>query len=204
MAHSNLVFSPPWELIGSFPSKKPTFDTILHTPVSKRGEIRASLQPFPIWEITYSLDNFRGAEQIPGSVYQYLLGFYIAMGGQFSDFLYWDENDNSVTDDFIAMGDGTTTTFQFIHSIGIGEDIVQNPAYTPAPPVISVDGVATAVTIGQNGLFTFASPPALGKPITWTGSYYYRVRFADDGLEFDQFMDKLWELKTLRLQSVIL
>jgi hypothetical protein len=126
------------------------------------------------------------------------------MGGQFSDFLYWDPNDNAVTNDFVAVGDGTTTTFQLIHSIGIGEDIVQNPGSVPAPPILFVNGISTPYTLGPNGLVTFASAPAIGNLITWTGSYYYRVRFADDGLDFDQFLDKVWSLKTLRLQSVIL
>jgi uncharacterized protein (TIGR02217 family) len=205
--HSNLVLSPPWELIGGFPSKKPTFETIVHTPVSKRGEIRASLQPYPIWEIEYSLDNFRGGEQVPDSVYQYLLGFYIAMGGQFSDFLYWDENDNTIPADsptFVAIGDGTTTLFQLIRTIGIGEDIVQNPAMVPTPPILYVDGSSVSYTLGQTGQVTMATAPANGAVITWSGSFYYRVRFADDGLDFEQFMQQLWDVKKLTLQSVIL
>jgi hypothetical protein len=202
--HSNLVFTPPWELNFDFPSKKPTFRTIIQSPVSGRGEIRASLQPFPIWEIEYSLQYGRGAEQIPNSVYQYMLGFYLAMGGQASDFLYWDPNDNTVANNFVAQADGNTSLFQLMRAIGQGTDIVQNPGFDPDITIQVDEAPNTNWTRGVNGLIQFNSNLPAGSVITWSGTYYYRVRFDDDGLDFDQMMDKIWELKSLKLKSVIL
>jgi len=202
--HSGLVFTPPWELNFDYPSKKPTYRTIIQPTTSGRGEIRASLQPYPIWEIEYSLNYARGSEQMPNSVYQYMVGFYMAMGGQFSDFLYLDPNDNAVTDNFLAVGDGVTNSFQLTRSIGPGTDIVQNPGFLPSPTFEINQDPTTDFTMGLLGVVTFGTAPASGQVITWSGSYYYRVRFDDDGLEFDQFMDQMWELKSLRLKSVIL
>jgi hypothetical protein len=34
-----------------------------------------------------------------------------------------------------------------------------------------------------------------GSALTWTGSYYYRCRFLQDTLEFNEFMNSLWEAK---------
>lgn len=202
--HSNLVFTPPWELNFDFPSKKPTFKTIIQTPVSGRGEIRASLQPFPIWEIEYSLQFGRGSEQIPNSVYQYMLGFYLAMGGQGGDFLYLDPNDNQVTKHFVGVGDGVTQNYQLIRSIGQGTDIVQNPGYNPSPTMYINNQENDGWTMGANGIIQWDGIPPNGGIITWSGSFYYRVRFDDDGLDFDQMMDKIWTLQSIKLKSVIL
>jgi hypothetical protein len=51
---------------------------------------------------------------------------------------------------------------------------------------------------------TVALSSALAATATlqWSGGYYYRVRFKEDVAEFNQFMSKLWELKSLELVSV--
>lgn len=202
--HSNLVFNPPLSLNFGFPTKKATFQTIIHTPVSQRGEVRASLQPYPVWEIEYELDHARGDELDQDSVYQFLLGFSLAMGGQFSDFLFEDQTDNMATNAYFGLGDGETTNFQLVRQIGFGTDIVQNPVNDP-PPVISINGIpTTAFTMGQNGIVQFDEAPADGVVLTWSGPYFFRVRFADDGLSFQAFMDRIWECQSIKLQSVIL
>lgn len=208
--HSNTVWAPPFDLNFDFPSKTPTFDTIIQKPVSGRGEIRASLQPYPIWEFDFPLNYARGAEQMPSSVYAYLLGFFIQMGGEFSDFLYLDPNDNTVENALLGIGDGATTNFQLVRPIGnLGSDIVQNPMQSATSPyealVIMVNGTPTsAYTLGPNGLIEFTSAPASGAVLTWTGSYWYRVRFDSDGLTFKETMDQIWECQSIKLKSVIL
>lgn len=198
--HSNLLWSPPFVSNFDFPSKKPTFKTLIQVPVSGRGEIRASLQPYPIWEITQTLNFARGGEQMNGSLYQYLIGFFIAMGGSFSDFLYTDPNDNTVQNATLGVGDGATVGFQLIRQIGIGNDIVQNPIGTPA---VSVNGALASYTLEANGYIVMNSAPPAGTILSWSGSFNYRVRFDDDGLEFDQFMANIWQAKEIRLKSVI-
>lgn len=364
--HSNVVWNPPFQLNFGYPSKKPTFRTLIQMPVSGRGEIRASLQPYPLWEITYDLNYARGGEQDENSVYQYLLGFFLSMGGSFSDFLYLDPYDNEVDMAFLATGDGSTTNFQLTRPIGIGSDIVQNlngipTIYTTAyafgsntpfgtenfliwsqdqtqaswskgfvnvtgpvngpdgglsgcalsssslvdsyifqscvPPDISLGGQYTfsvwlkadsgtptinlnifaqssivrgtipvtintgwqrysvtanmqpgdseaVVQVGGNGSFTessggidiawcqlepgnspsayistgsvpyqytitfngivqFSGAPANEATVLWSGKYYYRVRFEDDDIQFDQFMHKIWSAQSIKLKSVI-
>lgn len=200
--HSNLVFSPPFSTNWGFPKKSPSFGTTIQTPKSKRGEIRYSAQPYPIWSWDWPVNFMRGAEQVASSDYQYLLGFFLSMGGQLSDFLYQDPYDNAVTAQSFGTGDGTTTQFQLTRSIGIGTDIVQNVNGTPT---IFENGSATiAFTRSSTGVITFDTAPASGVALTWTGSYYYRVRFDSDAADFEQFMDKLWEIGSLKMISVIL
>lgn len=201
--HLNLVFDPtPYGF--KLPSKAPSFDVLIHTPVSKIGEIRASVQPYPLWDIEFELEWARGGEQMPGTVYNYLLGFFLQCGGPFSDFLYDDSYDDSVTAAFFGLGDGTTTQFQLIRPIGAGSDIVQNLNGTPTLYSNGTVISGSAYTLSTTGIVTFTTAPASGVVLTWTGNYYYRVRFLNPEVKFSQFAKQIWEAKSLPLRSVIL
>ena len=202
MAHTSLIFNPPFTTCFGFPKKSPRFETNIQTPKSKRGEVRYSAQPYPIWSIEYELMWARGAEQVQNSTYQFLLGFFLAVGGQLSDFLYQDPYDNAVTAQYFGIGDGSTTAFQLTRSIGIGTDICQNINGTPT---IYINGTATtAFTLSSTGVVAFNSAPANGAVLTWDGAFYYRVRFDADNMEFAQFLDQCWSMGSLKLVSVIL
>lgn len=203
--HSDLVFTPPFVKNFGFPTKTPNFKTLVQTSASGRGEIRVSLQPYPIWTWDFPVNWARGSEQNQNSVYQYLLGFFLAMGGQFSDFLYQDPYDNQISDSspaYFGTADGKTVNFQLIRPIGIGSDIVQN---LNGSPTLYLNGVKTTdYEMDSAGVVSFkSSAPADGVILTWSGSYYYRVRFDSDSQEFEQMMDELWNCKSLKLRSVI-
>lgn len=65
---------------------------------------------------------------------------------------------------------------------------------------LKVNGVD--YTVNSAGFVTFTVAPPAGAMLTWTGAYYWRVRFAQDEAEFSNFMQGLWELKTIELVSV--
>jgi hypothetical protein len=204
MAHLNIVFNPtPYGF--KLPSKAPSYDgVIIHTPVAKIGEIRASVAPYPLWDIVYELEWARGAENLPSTTYNYLLGFFMNAGGPFSDFLYLDPNDNQASNQFIGIGDGATTSFQLIRAINIGSDIVQN---LNGVPTLYSNGAlisSSAYTISSTGIVVFGTAPLSGKILTWSGNFYYRVRFLNPEVRFDQFAQQIWTAKTLPLRSVIL
>lgn len=203
--HSNLVFTPPFTKNFGFPTKTPNFKTIVQTTASLRGEIRVSLSPYPIWTWDFPVNWARGGEQEDNSVYQYLLGFFLAMGGQLSDFLYEDPYDNSIPDSnpvYFGTADGKTVNFQLVRSIGIGQDIVQN---LNGSPTIYINGEkTTSYANDTTGVITFNSPPAEDSVLTWSGRFYYRVRFDSDSQEFKQIMERLWSIDSLKLRSVIL
>jgi hypothetical protein len=70
-------------------------------------------------------------------------------------------------------------------------------------PQIFVNGVLNiAYTQSATGVITFTVPPAAGAALTWTGFYYWRVRFNDDVAEFNNFLYQLWEAKQITLVSV--
>lgn len=203
--HSNLVFTPPFTKNFGFPTKTPSFKTIVQQTASLRGEIRVSLTPYPIWTWDFPVNWMKGSEQDQNSVYQYMLGFFLSMGGQFSDFLYEDPYDNQIPDGspaYFGSGDGSTVNFQLVRPIGMGRDIVQNLNGTPK---IYINGTQTTPSgMDASGVVTFSSPPASGAILTWSGSFYYRVRFDSDSQDYKQFMDRLWSMDSLKLRSVIL
>jgi uncharacterized protein (TIGR02217 family) len=55
----------------------------------------------------------------------------------------------------------------------------------------------------DTGVVTFGTPPPAGRSITADFTYRFRVRFADDTAEFENFMYQLWQLKQIKLQSVL-
>jgi hypothetical protein len=53
-----------------------------------------------------------------------------------------------------------------------------------------------------NGVVSFAVPPTSGAAITADFQWLWRVRFAQDSQEFDNFMYQLWECKKVELVSI--
>lgn len=52
------------------------------------------------------------------------------------------------------------------------------------------------------GRVVFPTAPASGAVLGWTGTFYWRCRFVQDQLEFNQFMSRLWNLRTLEFVTV--
>jgi hypothetical protein len=82
------------------------------------------------------------------------------------------------------------------------------PVTEPAPGIqIYKDGVlqapGTGYTRADGGVITFASPPAAGAVLSWTGDYYQRVRYDDEEAEFERFVDQVWLAGAVPLITVI-
>ena len=60
----------------------------------------------------------------------------------------------------------------------------------------------TPSSISTNGLMDFGGALPVGTQIKMDFKYYWRVRFADDDLEFSNFGQYLWEMKKLTLRQV--
>jgi hypothetical protein len=98
---------------------------------------------------------------------------------------------------------GTFTT-DLTADITITDVQVEQNGLAAATSFILTDGTAVTVTDYSISGTTVTLTSALAATATlqWSGGYYYRVRFKDDVAEFNQFMSKLWELKSLELVSV--
>jgi uncharacterized protein (TIGR02217 family) len=193
-------------------SKAPRFATRIQKAISGR-ELRVLDQPYPswTWTLTYALlrdkHDTRGAGGL-GVGYdelRTLAGFFLQQQGAFAPFLFDDTTDDSVTGQSIGTGDSSTTVFQLVRTFGGFTEPVVAPNVVSAiyfnAVLQSASGYAVDAT---SGLVTFTTAPPTGQAITADFTYYFRVRFADDTAEFENFMYQLWSLKQIKLQSVLL
>jgi uncharacterized protein (TIGR02217 family) len=136
--------------------------------------------------------------------FQTLMGFVNARQGQFDSFLYMDPDDNYVAGQAIGTGDGSTTTFQFVRSLGGFIEPVLAPNYTAGVSVF-LNGVlqTTGLTFtawgnpGNPGQVVFASAPASGVAITANINYYWPCRFNSDKTSFSLDFQGLYSVKKL-------
>lgn len=141
---------------------------------------------------------------------QTLAGFFGSLAGGGSVFLYRDPDDNTVTGQAIATGDGSTKTFQLQRTFGNGLNVYTENVYAPntsATKVAYVDGVATTATWNDfdsatPGTITFASAPANGKAITADFSFFFPCRFVDDTMTLNLFMSGLYEAQGVAFKSI--
>lgn len=202
---SNYVF-PPSTITPSLAwgnTKTPTFATAISGAESGR-ESRASKWVYPRWRfnLTYHvLNNASGTEELRA-----VLGFFLSRGGAAESFIYMDTEDYSVTDQAIAVGDDATTEFQLLRTYGGFVEPVYAPKLASPAPTIKLDGVTKTITthytLDADGVLKFVAPPGAGVLVTWSGQYYFRVRFAQDEAELEEFMVNLWKYQRVELIGV--
>ena len=191
---SNEVFpSLPGLALGA--TKTPVFATKLQEAVSGR-EVRLAQRANPLWKFHFDFDYLNGLRISGVSQLETLLGFFMRHRGGFDSFLFEDTNDKAVIDQRIGTGNGANKVFQLVRTWGGFTQAVSN---INAITNIKVGGVATTAYTASNGVVTFTTAPASGKAVTWTGSYFYRAKFADDELEASNEIAKIWTAKGIDL-----
>ncbi len=193
-------------------TKAPRFAARIQTAISGR-ELRILNQTYPIWTwtLTYALlrdkHDTRGPSGL-GAGYdelRTLAGFFLQQQGAFQPFLFDDPTDDTVTGLSIGTGDSSATVFQLVRNFGGFKEPIVAPNVVSAIYFNGVLQSSSAYAVdAATGLVTFTTPPPTGQAITADFTYYFRVRFADDTAEFENFMYQLWQLKQVKLQSVLL
>lgn len=203
--------------------KTPTFATEVQQSLAGR-EVRVQNYQNPIWEFTltyeYLLNDPKFRDENEQTPLETLVGFFLARGGQFDDFLLNETDltgrleDSVYSGQPIGTGNGSAASFQLVRNIGGFLEVCQNPANQAA--TVYLNGVAkvqgTDYTI-SNGLVLFAIPPAGGVAVTADFTFLHRVRFdtgtarssagsSKEGIEFNNFYYNLYECKEVQLVSV--
>lgn len=117
---------------------------------------------------------------------------FLVVRGKAHTFLHRDWGDFKAVNAAFGTGDGTTTVFQLrkVSTVGAGtyERVITKPnsaAPLELPFSVKVAGVTTGVAVDDTtGLVTFASAPASGAALTWSGEFDVQVRFDTDYLPF--------------------
>lgn len=180
--------------------KSPMWSTGIQKAASGR-ELRGSFFSFPRYKISLGYEVLRSGAL---AELQAMVGFFNARRGSFESFLYLDPEDNAVVDQPFGVGAAGQTQFQLVRTYGGYVEPVLAPqlmVHGGVGPRIMVNGAAqtSGYTVGEDGLVTFASAPAAGAVLSWSGIYYWRCRFMQDSADFERFLYQLWALKKIEL-----
>lgn len=184
--------------------KQPTFATIVASHVSGR-EVRDALYQYPIWRFELTFDGLASdATSYPGlgaQSLQNLMGLFLQCQGQLGTFLYADPTDDSATNQIFATGDGATTSFAFARALG---GFLEPVGWVTGVAQVTVGGVAQSGgwSLATPNSLVFATAPANGAAIGASFQYAFQCRFDDDAADFEQFMQNLWTLQSLKFRSV--
>jgi hypothetical protein len=184
--------------------KTPTFSTIVANHVSGR-EVRDALYQNPIWRFELTFDGLASdSASYPGlgpQSLQDLMGLFLQCQGQLSPFLYTDPSDNAAIGQNFATGDGATTTFTFARALG---GFLEPVGWVTNVAEVRVGGVAQSSgwSLSSPNSLVFAAAPASGALIGASFTYAFQCRFDDDAADFEQFMQNLWTLQSLKFRSV--
>jgi len=215
---SNLLFPKikglTWTVV-----KTPTFNTDIQESLAGR-EVRLQNFRNPIWEFTlsyeYLFNDPRSRDENQQTPLETLIGFFLARGGQFDDFLLNESDltgraeDSVYTGQPMGTGDGITTNFQLVRNVGGFAEAVQNPMGQAA--TVYVAGTLKTANVDyfiSNGMVSFLVPPPAGQAVTADFVFLHRVRFhtgtsrsGKEGLELTNFYFNLYECKEVQLISV--
>jgi uncharacterized protein (TIGR02217 family) len=169
----------------------------------------------PIWQFTWNWEFLRDKNDTRGGAglgtgydeLRILEGFFAQQNGGAIPFLLDDPSDDaSGVDQPIATGDGVTTTFQLYRTLG---SVFDEPV-TAINTIINIKlngNITSPANYSVNtdtGQITFNNAPNVGWTIAGNFTFYFRVRFAADNADAENFMYQLWRVKELKFESVLL
>ena len=185
-----------------FATKRPLAVSLVAQHESGRS-VRSALYG-GVYEFEVGFDGLAAdGSQNPGVAaqsLQALLGLFLQCGGAFGTFLYIDPSDNTASNQPIAVGDGATTAFRLVRSVGAATDAV---SYATEISSVTLDGgAASSWSLTAPNLLQFSAPPTAGVQIAASFSYAFQCRFLDDSLELENFMQNLWSSKRVKFRSL--
>ena len=130
------------------------------------------------------------------------MGFFLQLQGQFGTFLYTDPDDNAVTGQAFATGDGSTTSFTMMRSLG---GFLEPVGWVTTLSNVYLNGVAADERLQPDDAEHAQLSPrrrARGVVVSADFSYAFNCRFLDDQMDFEEFMANLWKLDSMKFRSV--
>ena len=183
--------------------KRPSFSTRVASHVSGR-EVRSPLYAATLYEFELTFDALASSGALGGGLgagsLQRLLGFVLACQGQLTPFLYVDPTDCFVAAQPIATGDGVTTSFPVVRSLG---GVTEPVGWATSLANVAVAGAPTSGwSLAQPNTLSFAAAPPVGATIVADVAYAFLCRLLDDQQDFENVMAGLWQVGSLKFRSV--
>lgn len=164
-------------------------------------EFRTAYYSYPQWRFSLSFEVLRTKASV--NELEQLAGFFNARKGSFESFLYEDPTDNAVTDQAIGNTVQGVTRYQLVRSMG---GFIEPVLAVKERPAVKVGGTALTYgrdyTVTDKGVLVFNTPQPPNSLITWTGGFYFRVRFTSDTVDFENVLGSLWTAKKIEFTSI--
>ena len=191
---------PALSVLGWSAHVRPKFSTLIADHVSGRSSRRAQrASAYYDIELTYEVLRSDAADL----ELQAIAGFFASMSGAATPFWVAPPGLSAAIGQAIGTGDGTTTVFPLVRSLGVYSEAVQGVSGVSA---VYLNGVAQAtgwsVSSGYAPAIAFTAAPGAGVAVIADFGVLWLCRFAEDVQDFEEFMAMLWTLKTLRLSTV--
>jgi hypothetical protein len=170
-------------------------------------ETRIAQAVYPLYKFRLSYEFLRdqaskGSNEVVASPLDELRqveGLFLKSRGSWASWWFTRPDDFQVIDYQFDVADGVRTQFQLARVYGSGFTFAEPVQNVNAITNVKRNGVALAnpadYTVNSSGLITTAVTGTNGHALTWTGSYYYRCRFAQDESEFERFLVDFWQNK---------
>ena len=147
---------PALSVVG-WPRKRTPIWSTLKQPSISGQETRQELWTYPTWRYELTFDVLR--YDASAAEWQAVLGLFNQMRGSARVFAYTDPADSVVTQASFGVGDGSTTAFQLVRSLGGFAE----PVFAPiAVNVLKSDwqGLVPISANGRTNLLTYSLPQA--------------------------------------------
>lgn len=181
--------------------RRPTFTTLTRLSDSARETtLRMATVCSYEFELKYEFLRHRDGN----TDLQQIQSLFLAVRGDYDIFLFEDPNDNNIVEGQIGTGNGVNTVFVLARNTG--PYFYEAIGYLNALTSVSVDGVVqspASYAWAKPNVIVFNSPPAAGKVVTATFSYYHVCRFLDASQDYEQFMKQLTRLQSVKFKSVV-
>lgn len=175
-------------------------------------EVRSPSQVYPLWEFNLTFEVLR--EQTLNAIkntnslnkgfneFDELVGLFLATRGQYGRFYFDCPEDDSRLGQAIALGDGVTTTFTVVRTLGTFYTEPVGGVNQLQPIVVYLNNTPTGAYHIEDNTVVFDTAPGNSVAITMDFFFYYFCRFLEDVQDFEQFMRDLWTMRTLKFRSV--
>ena len=184
--------------------------TLVFTAASGRT-VRAQTWQRPLYKWRLPYEALASDEGFPGLYAhskQMLEGFVLQLGGRASPFAYRDPNDCYEQGSAIGVGDGATTAFAAMRTLGGYAEPVDailniGAVYLNGAPITTPGAWAISAPDGVDvNTIAFASPPTSGAVITIDIWYGFKCNFSADDIVLKNFANGLHSLDALEFERV--
>ena len=216
------IFSLPMGITWQY-KKTARFNNVRQDPQSGRHPAVATVQQGVLYEFELNWNYLKQKGVTTSNDIQYMQEFYEANGGGFGLFQFDPSirnlEDLSITHDYYQLkngfcgnGDGVKTSFPMWRSTNALGAPSGSQLATFCERIQNVTGLygvyvggvmadwSTFTQTNFPATLTFHTPPS--GAISWEGTYSYLCQFAEDTQDFDEFLFQLWELKSLKLETI--